>query len=126
MTVASKDADRIVSIESFSNQFVGLVRVTTADGASGWGQMAPYHADITALILHRQVAPHALGELADDIEGLVATIPEREHKFPGGIFTPALDVTDGTVAIPDAPGWGVEINPRWLTGAEHASSALAD
>src|SRR5260370_15301999 len=83
MTVASKDADRIVSIESFSNQFVGLVRVTTADGASGWGQMAPYHADITALILHRQVAPHALGEPADDIEGLVATIPEREHKFPG-------------------------------------------
>jgi L-alanine-DL-glutamate epimerase-like enolase superfamily enzyme len=90
MTVASKDADRIVSIESFSNQFVGLVRVTTANGASGWGQMAPYHADLTALILHRQVAPHALGEPADDIEGLVATIPEREHKFPGSHLYRAL------------------------------------
>jgi L-alanine-DL-glutamate epimerase-like enolase superfamily enzyme len=61
---------RIVSIESFSNQFVGLVRVSTADGATGWGQMAPYHADITARVLHRQVAPHALGQEADSLEDL--------------------------------------------------------
>ena len=73
----------ITSIESFSNHFVCLVRVTAGDGAQGWGQTAPYHADITAKILHRQVAPHALGEDADDIGGLVAMIPEREHKFPG-------------------------------------------
>jgi len=81
---------RIARIESFSNEFVGLVRVTTDDGASGWGQMAPYHADITALILHRQIAPHALGQPADDIEGLVARIPELEHKFPGSYLYRAL------------------------------------
>ena len=90
MSAGTKDAERIVSIESFGNQFVGLVRVTTGDGMSGWGQMAPYHADITALVLHRQVAPHALGEPADDIEALVATIPEREHKFPGSHLYRAL------------------------------------
>ncbi len=80
----------IARIESFGNEFVGLVRVTTDDGASGWGQMAPYNADITALILHRQVAPHALGQPADDIEGLVARIPELEHKFPGSHLCRAL------------------------------------
>jgi hypothetical protein len=69
---------RIQSIETFSNQFVGMVRVATEDGA-GWGQVSPYNADITALVVHRQIAPHALGEDAADIEGLVSRIPEREH-----------------------------------------------
>jgi len=80
----------IASIETFADEFVALVRVTTADGLEGWGQTAPYHADITALILHRQVAPHALGHDADDIERLVALIPEREHKFPGSHLYRAL------------------------------------
>ena len=80
----------IVSIESFSDNFVGLVRVTAQDGSEGWGQLAPYNADITALILHRQVAPHALGEDADEIEAIVARIPEREHKFPGSYLCRAL------------------------------------
>jgi L-alanine-DL-glutamate epimerase-like enolase superfamily enzyme len=73
----------IASIETFTKPFVSLVRVTTDEGRTGWGQVAPYQADITALILHRQVAPHALGEDAGDIESIVARIPEREHKFPG-------------------------------------------
>jgi L-alanine-DL-glutamate epimerase-like enolase superfamily enzyme len=81
---------RIASIESFTDRFVGLVRVTADDGAVGWGQMAPYQAEITALVLHRQVAPHALGEPAEDIEGLAARIPEREHKFPGSYLYRAM------------------------------------
>jgi L-alanine-DL-glutamate epimerase-like enolase superfamily enzyme len=80
----------IASIETFGNEFVTLVRVTTDDGLEGWGQTAPYHADITALVLHRQVAPHALGRDADDIDGLVALVPEREHKFPGSHLYRAL------------------------------------
>src|SRR6202158_5434093 len=52
--------------------------------------MAPYQADITALVLHPHIAPHALGEQADAIEGLVARIPEREHKFPGSHLYRAL------------------------------------
>ncbi|HKW69615.1 MAG TPA: mandelate racemase/muconate lactonizing enzyme family protein [Candidatus Dormibacteraeota bacterium] len=87
-------APTIASIETFSNQFVALVRVTADDGASGWGQTAPYHADITAQILHRQVAPHALGHDADGIEGLVALIPEREHKFPGSHLCRAMAGVD--------------------------------
>jgi L-alanine-DL-glutamate epimerase-like enolase superfamily enzyme len=85
---------RIESIETFSNQFVSVVRVQTDDGQEGWGQIAPYHADVSAAVLHRQVAPHALGAEALDIEGLVATIPEREHKFPGSHLMRALGGLD--------------------------------
>ncbi len=59
--------------------------------------MAPYHADITARVLHRQVAPHALGEEADSLEDLVAWIPEREHRFPGSYLYRALAGLDTAV-----------------------------
>ncbi len=81
---------RIRSIETFSNEFVGMVRVSTGDGAEGWGQVSPYNADITALVLHRQIAPHALGRDALDIDALVDAIPEKEHKFPGSYLRRAL------------------------------------
>jgi L-alanine-DL-glutamate epimerase-like enolase superfamily enzyme len=81
---------RIKSIETFSNAFVGLVRLRGDDGAEGWGQVSPYNADITALVLHRQVAPHALRQDALDIDALVEAIPEKEHKFPGSYLRRAL------------------------------------
>lgn len=71
-----------------------MVRVTAADGATGWGQTAPYHADITAQVLHRQIAPHALAHDSDDIEGLVALLPEREYKFPGSHLYRAIGGLD--------------------------------
>ena len=81
---------KIASLETFSNEFVGMVRVRTVVGAEGWGQVSPYNADITALVLHRQVAPHALGRDALDIDALIDLIPEREHKFPGSYLRRAL------------------------------------
>ena len=81
---------KITRIETFANEFVALVRVCADDGAEGWGQVAPYHADITAQVVHRQIAPHALGASALDIDGLVARIPELEHKFPGSYLYRAL------------------------------------
>ncbi|MEX3010179.1 mandelate racemase/muconate lactonizing enzyme family protein [Hoeflea sp. TYP-13] len=81
---------KIKSLETFSNEFVGFVRVTAQDGSTGWGQMSTYNADITAQIFHRQIAPWALGKDADDIDGLVDLIVEREHKFPGSYLRRAL------------------------------------
>ena len=81
---------RIASVETFGDEHVALVRVRTDEGAEGWGQVAPYHADLTAQVLHRQVAPHALGRDALDVETLVDQIPEREHKFPGSHLYRAL------------------------------------
>ena len=81
---------KIVAIQTFSNEFVGMVKVTTDTGDTGWGQVAPYNANITSLVVHRQIAPHALGKDALDIDSLVARIPEREHKFPGSYLRRAL------------------------------------
>ena len=81
---------KITTIDTFSTRFIGMVKVTAETGDVGWGQVAPYQADITSRVLHRQVAPHALGEDALDIAGLVGRIPELEHKFPGSYLCRAL------------------------------------
>jgi L-alanine-DL-glutamate epimerase-like enolase superfamily enzyme len=85
---------KIRRIETFSNAFVCLVRVTTDSDALGWGQVAPYNADITAQVLHRQVAPHALGQNAFDIDSLVDAVCEKEHKFPGSYLRRAIGGLD--------------------------------
>src|ERR1700722_19921698 len=81
---------KIQQLETFANQFVCFVRLTTDNGDVGWGQTSTYNADITATIFHRQVAPWALGADAADIAGLVRRIEEREHKFPGSYRCRAL------------------------------------
>ena len=85
---------KIRRIETFSNAFVCLVRVTADSDAVGWGQVAPYNADITAQVLHRQVAPHALGLDAFDIDALVDVVGEKEHKFPGSYLCRAIGGLD--------------------------------
>ena len=84
------ESSAIHSIETFSNRFIGLLRVRTEDGTEGWGQVSPYNADITSLVVHRQIAPYALGSGSLDIEKLVQEIPEKEHKFPGSYLRRAL------------------------------------
>jgi L-alanine-DL-glutamate epimerase-like enolase superfamily enzyme len=81
---------KIIRAETFTNRFIGFVRVTAEDGSQGWGQVSPYNADITCQIFHRQVAPWALGADALDIPHLTSTIPEREHKFPGSYLMRAI------------------------------------
>jgi L-alanine-DL-glutamate epimerase-like enolase superfamily enzyme len=85
---------KIKSIETFSNQFVGFVRVTADSGEQGWGQVSTYHSDITSLVLHRQVAPWSLGHDANDIDDLTNIITEREHKFPGSYLRRAIGGLD--------------------------------
>ncbi len=80
----------IQRLETFANEFVCFVRVTTDSGAQGWGQTSTYNADITATIFHRQVAPWALGADASEIGPLIQRIEEREHKFPGSYRCRAL------------------------------------
>ena len=77
-------------LETFATPDVTMVRVTTEDGAIGWGQTSTYNADITAQIFHRQVAPWVLGREAEDIAGAVRIVEEREHKFPGSYRCRAL------------------------------------
>ena len=74
---------KIRKLETFCNEFVGFVRLTTDTGDTGWGQVSTYYADITCAIFHRQVAPHALGTNVADFEDTLLRINEREHKYPG-------------------------------------------
>jgi L-alanine-DL-glutamate epimerase-like enolase superfamily enzyme len=85
---------KIKSIETFCTENFGLTRVTAEDGSQGWGQVSTYNADISSLVLHRQVAPHALGHDIHDIDALVDVIPEREHKFPGSYLRRAIGGLD--------------------------------
>jgi L-alanine-DL-glutamate epimerase-like enolase superfamily enzyme len=80
----------ITSIETFASEYVTLVRVRTDDGDEGWGQVSPYNADLTAQVLHRQVAGHVLGMDANDIEAVTAVVLDREHKFQGTYLYRAL------------------------------------
>ncbi len=85
---------KIKSIETFSTEFVSLVRLRTDDGGEGWGQISTYNSDIAALVMHRQVAPYALGEDATEIDPLVQKIVEIEFKFPGSYLRRALGGLD--------------------------------
>ncbi|WP_227268476.1 mandelate racemase/muconate lactonizing enzyme family protein [Roseobacter weihaiensis] len=85
---------KIQSIETFCDAFICFVRVTAEDGAQGWGQVAPYFADITAKVLHRQVATHALGRDSFDIDALLNLVRDREHKFPGSYLRRAMGGLD--------------------------------
>jgi L-alanine-DL-glutamate epimerase-like enolase superfamily enzyme len=83
---------KIARIESFTDKRggLGVVRVRTDDGAEGVGEMAHGNADISAAVLHRQVAPLALG--ADPLEpgALSERIIEQTYKFPGSYVCRAL------------------------------------
>ena len=88
---------KIKSIETFSNPFVGFVRVTAQDGSQGWGQVSTYHSDITAQIMHRQVAPWTLGRDTANLDDLLDIVTEREHKFPGSYLRRAMAGLDTAI-----------------------------
>ena len=85
---------KIASLETFTRGHISFVRARTDDGAEGIGQISTYNADISALVFHRQVAPHALGADPLDIDALADRIIEAEYKFPGSYVCRALTGLD--------------------------------
>lgn len=85
---------KIHCIETFTTKDICIVRVRTDSGEEGYGQVAPYHANITALVLHQQIAPHVLGQDPMDIDGIVDRSIEAEHKFPGSYICRAVGGID--------------------------------
>jgi L-alanine-DL-glutamate epimerase-like enolase superfamily enzyme len=75
---------------------------------------------VTICTMHMLGAiPNAGKYLELSIEGL-DYYPWQEGLFLGDPF----QVVDGHVTIPADPGWGVEINPRWLEGAARIQRGL--
>ena len=89
---------KIKKLETFSNEYLGFVKVTTDTNDIGWGQVSTYNADITTQIFHRQVAPWSIGlELDEDKPNFfdhLQLILEREHKYPGSYLLRALSGLD--------------------------------
>jgi L-alanine-DL-glutamate epimerase-like enolase superfamily enzyme len=110
---------KITKLETFGTEFVCFVKVTAEDGRFGWGQTSTYNADITAQVLHRQIAPWALGADSGDIAGLLALIERREHKFPGtyraramaGLDTALWDMKGRELGLPVVALLGGEPGP---------------
>jgi L-alanine-DL-glutamate epimerase-like enolase superfamily enzyme len=88
---------KIKSVETFARHNIGVVRLETDDGAVGWGQLSPFNADITATVLHRQLAPYVLGKDASDLDALVDGALEATYKFPGSYVCRALTGIDTAI-----------------------------
>jgi L-alanine-DL-glutamate epimerase-like enolase superfamily enzyme len=87
----------VVRVETFVREPVGLVRLTAADGTTGIGQLAPFHAEVAALVVHRQLARHVLGQQVADVAA-IAALGDRcrhaEQKFTGSHLSRALAAID--------------------------------
>jgi L-alanine-DL-glutamate epimerase-like enolase superfamily enzyme len=89
---------KIKSVESFTmGQRIGLVRVRSEDGSEGWGQFAPSNADITAMVLHRQVAPVVLGMEVEKPAAVSEAVIAATYKFPGTYVCRALAGVDTAI-----------------------------
>lgn len=88
---------KLKSIETFSTRDIGFVRITNEAGETGWGQLSTYNSDISATVLHRQVAPWTLGIDIVDLDDHLDLITEREHKFPGSYLRRAIGGLDTAI-----------------------------
>ena len=80
----------IEKIETWTRGAYGIVRITTRDGQEGYGQLSPFEPDITATVLHRQVARHVLGSDPSQIDALVDRCIDANMKFPWSYLCRAL------------------------------------
>lgn len=79
----------------------------------------PHSANLSMVTLFTLHMMGAISNAGPYVEFSIEPTPWVE-----GLYAPALEVCDGRVAIPDAPGWGVEISAAWLQGAAYQVSAL--
>lgn len=87
----------ITKVESWTQGAYGFVRVTTNDGWEGVGQLSSFEPDITATVLHRQVARHALGSDPAEIDALVDRVIDANMKFPWSYVCRALAGVDTAI-----------------------------
>ncbi len=96
--LARKTGLKIKSIETYTQGTnLSFVRVLADDGSQGYGQISPYDADISATILHRKLAPIALGRDPAEIESINDRCIEDNHKFPWTYICRALAGLDTAV-----------------------------
>jgi L-alanine-DL-glutamate epimerase-like enolase superfamily enzyme len=80
----------VKSVETFQRESLALVRITASDGKVGWGQIAPYEADISAMVLHRLIARRVVGKDIAEIDAINDDIIDAQLKFPWSFLCRAL------------------------------------
>ncbi len=94
----AKTGLKIVRIETFTQGTnLSVVRVTADDGSEGIGQISPFDADVSAQILHRKIAPHALGTDPGDFDALSDRCIEANYKYPWSFVCRALTGVDTAI-----------------------------
>jgi len=88
---------KVRKVESWTKGSYGIVRVTTNDGKEGWGQLSTFEPDITATVLHRQVARHVLNSDPARIDELVDRVVDANMKFPWSYVCRALAGVDTAI-----------------------------
>jgi len=92
------DAGRTIErIETWTQGAFGIVRITTQDGKEGYGQLSPFEPDISAIVLHRQLARHVLGSDPARIDALVDRCIDANMKFPWSYVCRALAGVDTAI-----------------------------
>ena len=92
-----KSSQRIKSVETFTKGNVSFVRIRANDGAEGFGQISTYDADISAMIMHRKIARHAIGKDPVDIDAIVDRCIEANYKYPWSFVCRALSGLDTAI-----------------------------
>jgi L-alanine-DL-glutamate epimerase-like enolase superfamily enzyme len=87
----------ITKVESWTQGSYGIVRITTNDGREGYGQLSSYEPDLSATVLHRQVARHVLGSDPAQIDALVDRVIDANMKFPWSYVCRALSGVDTAI-----------------------------
>jgi L-alanine-DL-glutamate epimerase-like enolase superfamily enzyme len=118
--------DRVVDVVQPDVMYLGGIHRTLAVArlAAEAGMVVTPHAAnlglVTMATMHLLKAlPNAGPYLELSIEG-PDYYPWQEGLFLGDPYR----VEDGHVTVPDAPGWGVEINPDWLSRAAWRESRI--
>jgi L-alanine-DL-glutamate epimerase-like enolase superfamily enzyme len=95
----------------------GLTRtLQVAEMADAAGLICtPHSANLSMVIVFTLHLMGAIPNAGPYVEYSIE--PNDYYPWQVGLFEPALEVRDGTVEIPDGPGWGVEPARRWLEQA---------
>ena len=125
---------KISRIETFSTSQVALVRVTTDNGQQGWGQIATYNSDLSATVLHRNLANIIIGRDPADIELLGDLCIERNLKYPwsyvsralGGIDTALWDLFGQITGKPVCELLGGTVKPVKVYGSSMSRTIKPD
>ena len=94
-------------------------------GAEAGLPCTPHCANLSMVTLFTM---HLLGAIPNAGKYLEFSIEGADYyPWQDGLYVRSpYDIVDGKATIPDAPGWGVEINPEWLKRSQHQVSEAAE